>query len=87
MTETQKMAAAGPRLVASCGAYRVLVDEEGFQLEKLVKGHGGPAQWATIVPGVLTADLVVAYQKETGLFSPDLMALQGASSSPDSRSA
>ena len=79
MTETPKMAAASPRLIASCGAYRVLADADSFNLEKRRRDADGIWHWDTVAAELTHPELVEAYQKETGLFSPDLMALKGAS--------
>tara|TARA_R100000935_G_C2829559_1_gene164250 strand:- start:89 stop:352 length:264 start_codon:yes stop_codon:yes gene_type:complete len=84
MTETPNMTAASPRQIASCGAYRVLADSNGFQLEKLARIGSLPSHWERIAARLSHADLVAAYQKETGLFSQDLMALSGATFDDDS---
>lgn len=76
MTETPNMTAASPRQIASCGAYRVLADSNGYQLDKLARIGSVPSRWETVAARLSHAGLVSAYQKETGLFSQDLMELR-----------
>ncbi len=65
-----------PRVEATCGQYRVVAVFDGFRLEKKSANGSERSEWNVLGTDMTTVELVVAYERETGLFSADLMALR-----------